>query len=423
MRPESGLSRRQLLLAAGRFALAGGLGVQAMPLLAEVSHAERLQSFIDGLVARREVPGAVVALGEGDSAPRFLRSGTLAFDSAAAVNEDTLWRIYSQTKPVTGIAAMLLIGEGRLRLDQPLAEVIPEFGSPRVLSDPEHSLAARPAAHRITIRHLLTHTAGLGYTTELNTGPLADEYRRLGLVAGRYNRDDAATPGRAPTVPSLREFSERVAGLPLIAEPGARWSYSCSLDVLARVIEIVAGMPFDAFLQQRLFTPLGMRHTGFRVPAADGGRLATNYRVVDAKIETLDPGASSVYLDPPPFPFGGSGLVSSARDYDRFLAMLANRGTLDGVTVLSPDTALLAMSNLLPEGVDLSMLERIGMGGAGFGAGGSVALSGPARGMFGWGGLAGTDARVNPFTGRRASAYINVIGRYVFLPRLVEALD
>ncbi len=422
MRRESGLSRRQLLVAAGRCALAGGLGVHAMPLLAEASHGERLQSFIDGLVARREVPGAVVALGEGSVAPQFLRCGTLAFDSAAAVNEDTLWRIYSQTKPVTGIAAMILIGEGRLRLDQPLADVIPAFGKPGVLSDPEHSLAARPAAQRITIRHLLTHTAGLGYTTELNTGPLADAYRRLGLVAGRYHRNDASTPGWSPTVPSLQEFAERVASLPLIAEPGARWSYSCALDVLARVIEIVAGMPFDAFLQQRLFTPLDMRHTGFRVPAAERERLATSYRVVGDRIETLDPGASSVYLDPPPFPFGGSGLVSSARDYDRFLAMLANRGSLDGVTVLAPDTALRAMSNLLPEGADLSMLERIGMGGNGFGAGGSVALSGPARGMFGWGGLAGTDARVNPFTRRRASACINVIGRYVFLPELVEAL-
>jgi CubicO group peptidase (beta-lactamase class C family) len=409
------MNRRQLLTAAGQLGILASLGGLGARALAAPAPAATMQVFIDNLVAQGMAPGAVLAIGEGSAAPQFLRAGKLAFDSSFAVDADTLWRIYSQTKPVTGIAALMLVGEGQLKLDQPVADFIPAFGKMRVLIDPDRGLDARPATRTMTIRHLLTHTAGLGYTTSLNKGPLVDEYLRLGLRAGRQSRNE----NQPSDVSSLAEFAERLATLPLIAEPGAKWSYSCSLDLLGRVIEIAAGMPFDHFLEQRLFTPLGMRSTYFAVPQSERNRLVTNYQLDDKTLTELDPGATSIYLDPPPVPYGGSGLVSSARDYDRFLAMLANRGTLDGVTILSPETAALGMSNLLPPGAAMPVWKKMGLpAGAGFGAGGSVQLSGPGKGSFGWLGAAGSIGRANPITRRRASGFINVFGSFALAEKM-----
>ena len=413
------MNRRQLLTTAGQLGLLASLGGLNARALAAPASAATMQVFIDNLVAQRMAPGAVLAIGEDSAAPQFLRAGKLAFDSSFAVDADTLWRIHSQTKPVTGIAAMMLIGEGQLKLDQPVADFIPAFGKMRVLIDPDRSLDARPATRTMTIRHLLTHTAGLGYTTPLNKGPLVDEYLRLGLSAGLGSRNENRS-----AVSSLAEFAERLATLPLLAEPGTKWSYSCSLDLLGRVIEIVGGMPFDQFLEHRLFKPLGMRSTYFGVPQSERNRLVTSYQRDDRTLTEVDPGATSIYLDPAPVPYGGSGLVSSARDYDRFLAMLANRGTLDGVTILSPDNAALSMSNLLPAGVDMPVWEQMGLPtGAGFGAGGSVQLSGPGKGSFGWFGVAGSIGRANPITRRRASGFINVFGNFALVEKMSATMD
>ena len=417
-------NRRQLLSATARLSALASFGALAssLPAFAASTAGAAQQAFIDSIVAKGLAPGGVMAMGEGDSRPQFASAGKLAFDGATAVDSDTLWRIYSQTKPITGIAAMMLIGEGKLKLDQPVADFIPAFGQMRVLVDPDHSLEARPATQTMTIRHLLTHTAGLGYTSVLNKGPLVDEYRRLGLTAGRASRSEALEPGRAPTAPSLAEFAKRLATMPLIAEPGTKWSYSCALDLLARIIEIASGAPFDEFLARRLFVPLGMNSTYFRVPDSERGRLATSYQLDGQTLSVLDPGPTSIFFDPPAFPFGGSGLVSSARDYDRFLAMLANRGTFNGTRILAPETAMLGMSNLLPEGVDITMLKQISMGGHGFGAGGSVELTGPAKGAFGWIGAAGTAGQANPVNGRRASGYINVMGQFALAAEVTKAI-
>ena len=306
------------------------------------------------------------------------------------------------TKPITGMAAMLLVEDGVISLDDPLSKYFPAFATMRVLTSPDTSLDSVPAKKPILIRHLLTHTAGLGYSINAK-GPLLKEYERLGVVPAQVN---AAIEAKARTTrpAMLAEFANRVATVPLMAEPGTKWHYSIGLDVMGAVIEKASGMPFDRFVQTRLLDPLGMSSTYWTVPASEKGRLSTNYVFVGDRRSPIDPGAASVFLQRPSFPYGGAGLVSTARDYDRFLHMLANGGTLEGKRVMKADTVALAMSNLMPAGVSFTRNDA-STGGTmsarmGFGAGGSVYLEdvpgGASKGTFGWGGAAGTIAWVDP---------------------------
>ncbi len=362
------------------------------------------QALFDGYVRDGKMPGIVGAFGVGDMPTVFVTAGKISDDpDAAAADADSLWRIYSMTKPITAMAAMILIDEGKLRLDQPLSDFFPAFKSMRVLTSPDTSLDSVPASRPILIRNLLTHTAGLGYNISAK-GPLLKEYERLGLLPGAINAAvESQMRGARPR--TLADFAERVAKVPLVAQPGTKWHYSIGLDVMGAVIEKASGMPFDRFLQTRIFTPLKMRSTYFTVPRSEVGRFATNYVFVGDNRTPIDPAATSVYLHPPSFPYGGAGLVSSTRDYDRFLHMLQNGGTLDGVQILKPETVALAMSNLLPVGVFFEGIDS-GTGGTtapvklGFGAGGSVYLAdvpgGASKGTYGWGGAAGTIAFVDP---------------------------
>jgi CubicO group peptidase (beta-lactamase class C family) len=367
---------------------------------------DKVQAMFDGYVAEKKVPGLVAAVARGTDDASFIVSGTIARDDTRAMDPDSLFRIYSMTKPVTGMAIMMLIEEGKLKLDQNLSDILPNFANPQVLINPDKSLDARPAKSPITIRQLLTHTAGLGYNI-VTKGPLRDEYNRLGITPGQVSRKPI--PGIKPvvTAPSLTEFADRLAGLPLIADPGTIWSYSVSLDLLGRVIEVVSGMPFDAFLKTRIFEPLGMTSTYFQVPAFEAPRLTTNYGVSPFGKIPIDAGKDSIYLDKPPFPFGGAGLVSSARDYDRFLRMLAGYGAIGRTRIMKTETAKLGMSNLLPAGFDTA---KTLLNGQGFGAGGRVTISATdplaaSIGTYGWGGAAATIAWVDPTKGVRASGY------------------
>lgn len=361
-------------------------------------------AFIKGFVDRRELAGTLAAIGKGQDAPDVFGAGTQAMDSAKAIDADTIWRLYSMTKPVTGIAAMILIEEGKLKLDQPIADILPAFAKMKVQNTPDGSLTdVRDAKTQITVRHLLTHTAGLGYGI-VQKGPLKDAYNEQGILGGQVSR--LPIPGFPPATPapSLAAFADRLAKLPLVYEPGTRWSYSVGLDLLGRVIEVVSGQPFDLFLKARIFDPLGMKSTGFQVAAADVGRLSTNYAPFGGALLPIDPATSSIYLDKPPIPYGGGGLVSSARDYDRFLAMLLGEGETGGVRILKPETAQLAMSNLLPAGADT---KGTFVEGEGFGAGGRVSLptSITGEGIYGWGGAAGTIAFVDRKRGHRVGGY------------------
>lgn len=367
---------------------------------------DRVQAMFDSYVAEKRVPGLVGSIARGTDDASFIVSGTIARDDTRAMDPDSLFRIYSMTKPITGMATMLLIEDGKLALDQKLADILPAFANPQVLIDPDKGLDARPAKSAITIRQLLTHTAGLGYNI-VTKGPLRDEYNRLGITPGQVSRKPI--PGIKPvvTAPSLTEFADRLAGLPLIADPGTIWSYSVSIDLLGRVIEVASGMAFDTFLKTRIFDPLGMTSTFFQVPASEAPRLTTNYGISPFGKFPIDPGKDSIYLDKPPFPFGGAGLVSSARDYDRFLRMLAGYGAVGRTRIMKTETAKLAMSNLLPAGFDTT---KSTLNGQGFGAGGRVTISATdplsaGIGTFGWGGAAATIAWVDPTRGIRAGGY------------------
>jgi CubicO group peptidase (beta-lactamase class C family) len=407
--------RMKLVLAAALIAgtAGGALAWQAQPSASARATLPAVQAVADRYVAEKKAPGVVIAVGQGNAAPVYAVAGRLGTDAgSASANPNTLWRIYSMTKPVTGMAAMLLIEDGKLKLDQPISDFIPAFKQMRVLTDPANSLESRPATTPITVRHLLTHTAGLGYTI-ITKGPLLKEYERLGINPASLNA--ALEPQMAAARPkSLEEFANRVATLPLIAEPGTVWSYSIGLDVLGRVIEVASGMPFDRFLQTRIFGPLKMTSTSFQVASGDAARLADNYTWMGDNLIPIDPAASSVFLQKPSFPYGGAGLVSSARDYDRFLHMLANGGELDDVRVMKPETARLGMSNLLPRDADvrgLAALSKQPVGAQGFGAGGTVALvdqaGGARKGTYGWAGAAGTYGWVDPGRGTRVTIMVN----------------
>jgi CubicO group peptidase (beta-lactamase class C family) len=376
-------SRRNFLGLAGMGALATMLPSPAWSFLAQ--EYPTLKAQIEGYVAAKKASGIVAAIGQGTAAPEYVSAGTIAFGNATTVDPDTLFRVYSMTKPVAGMAAMILIGEGKMKLDQPIADFLPEFKEMRVLTSPDTSMDSVPAKNQITVRHLLTHTAGLGYSITTK-GPLLKAYMDNGILPGVISK--MPLPGFEPgaPVPDLKTFSERVAKLPLVAEPGTRWSYSISLDLLGRVIEVASGMSFDAFLQTRLFDPLKMTSSYFQVPGSEVKRFTDNYAVFNGAMIPVDPAANSVYLDKPAFAFGGAGLVCSAKDYDRFLSMVLNGGSLDGVAVMAPETVALATSNLLPVGTDT---KGTFVDGQHFGAGGAVG-QGARLGTFGWAGAAGT---------------------------------
>jgi CubicO group peptidase (beta-lactamase class C family) len=291
------------------------------------------------------------------------------------------------SKPITGMAIMMLIDEGKLALDMPLHEVLPAFRDMRVLVDPEGPLEDTvPAERPITIRQLLTHTAGLGYQI-ISKGPLLKAYNENGLVGGRVSRMPIPGFPAVTPAPGLEAWADRLAGLPLMYQPATKWSYSCSIDLLGRVVEVASGMEFEAFLKARIFEPCGMNSTWMQVPQAEAYRLTDNYGILGGNAFPLDPGQASIYLDPPEVPAGGGGLVSSPKDYDRFLRMLLGYGMLDGVRVMSEEAVRVGTSDLLPATVDT---RGSWMEGQGHGAGGrSVGQT------FGWGGAAGTLAAVD----------------------------
>ena len=387
------IGRRGFLAYSGQLAAVGAIGalVPARAWARATDLYPTIRTQFDSYVTSGKLPGVLATIGRNAGMPDVIARGTQGLGEKLPVDIDTLWRVYSMTKPITGMAAMILVGEGKMKLDQPISEFLPEFANMTVLTDPAKSLDAVPAKTQITIRHLLTHTAGLGYSI-ITKGPLLQAYLDNGITPGIVSRFPIpGQPTSAPT-PDLKTFAERLAKLPLIAEPGTKWSYSIGLDLLGRVIEVASGMDFEAFLKTRIFEPLKMNSSYFQVPKSEVKRFVSNYAPVNGVLFPIDPAATSIYLDKPAFAFGGAGLVTSARDYDRFLNMLANYGKLDGVRIMSAETARLAMSDLLPAAVST---DGTFAAGAGFGAGGRVG-KGANDGVYGWGGAAGTVAFVDP---------------------------
>lgn len=388
---ETTVSRRSLLRGSAYFAAAGalsGLPLGRMAMAHDVgSDWPNLATAIQKYIAGRKVPNMIAGLGWGQNPAHSVGGGKIAFGSDTDADLDSLYRIYSMTKPITGMAAMMLIEDGVIGLDQPVADILPAFADMRVLRQADGPLDDTvPAAGPITIRHLLTHTAGLGYDI-ISKGPLQQAYAAQGITSGQLSKMPIPGLPNVPSAPGLEAWADRLATLPLIAQPGTKWSYSCSLDLMGRVIEVATGMTLDAFLQSRVFDPCGMTSTWFSVPASEVGRLTDNYGVVAGFPVPVDPAANSIYLETPPVLWGGSGLVSSPRDYDRFLRMLLGYGMIDGTRVMGEGAVRIGTSNILPQGVSL---EGTFAAGEGFGAGGRS-----VDGTYGWGGAAGTLASVS----------------------------
>lgn len=401
---QTTISRRSLFQA-GAYAAAGAT-LASMPfgrqLLAHnVSESwPNVAALAEKYLSEGKVANLFLTFGWGqEDHVHTVGGGTLSLKGDTEVDMDSLYRIYSMTKPITGICAMTLIDDGLIGLDQPVYDILPAFREMMVQVEYDGAITEdnlEPAKSPITIRQLMTHTAGLGYGI-IQKGPITDAYNEAGLIPGQVSRLPIPGLFRGPSVDSLEKFADGIASMPLVYQPGTKWSYSVGLDILGRVIEVAAGKPFDQVMQERIFDPCGMTSTYFKVPESEIGRFCDNYGVVGGVPVPIDPAASSIYLDTPPFPTGGAGLVSSARDYDRFLRMLLGYGKLGNERVVPELAVRVGTRDLLPATVDTTGSWTEGQG---FGAGGRV-----VDGTFGWGGAAGTLAAVSYKLGLRTGLY------------------
>jgi CubicO group peptidase (beta-lactamase class C family) len=398
------LSRRQWL--GGAALLGAGAALPAFPAFAQSGSAwPNVTRLLTSYVDARKVANMVVTLGFGQADPTVIALGVDTFGRPRPSAADSIYRIYSMTKPITGMAAMMLIDDGKLGLDQPLHEILPKYRNmqvQKVYDGPITPDNLEPAVRPITIRHMLTHTAGIGYGI-IQQGPISEAFRERGIVPGMVTRLQTVAAFRGTSVRSLELFADRLAEMPLVYQPGTRWNYSMGLDLMGRVIEVVSGQPFDRFLHERFFDPLGMRDTGFQVRAADAERLTTSYYITDGNLLPVDVGASSLYLDKPPFPFGGAGLASTPLDYDKFLKMLVGYGETDGKRVMGELAVRVGTSNIMPDTLAPGGGYQRNNVPAGFGAAGSVGGLVPTT--YGWAGAAGTIGFVDMKTGLRAGLF------------------
>jgi CubicO group peptidase (beta-lactamase class C family) len=310
-----------------------------------------------------------------------------------AMRSDTIFRIYSMTKPLTSVAIMMLYEEGRFQLDDPISRFIPAFAGSRVMTGGSRGkIDTVPANRDITFRDLLTHTSGLTYGF-MEATPVDAQYR--------YQKIDFQTEDT-----SLKEIVEKAARVPLLAHPGTRWNYSIATDVLGYLVEVISGVPFETFLKERVIDPLKLVDTDFYVPEAKHARLAANY-APDGKggLQLIDDPAQSRYLRPRRVNSGGGGLVSTVADYERFCRFMLRKGELDGVRLLGRKTVDLMTSNHLKgDMADMGTprFSEATFEGVGFGLGFSVMID-PAKaqilgtpGEYAWGGAASTAFWVDP---------------------------
>ncbi|HET6970835.1 MAG TPA: serine hydrolase domain-containing protein [Phenylobacterium sp.] len=356
----------------------------------------QVSALLDGLVAREALPGASVLVFQDGREALYHAAGLRDREAGEPVGRDTIFRVFSMTKPVTAAAVMVLVDDGVLSLDELVTRHIPEFSDlgvhPGSVGNAPQTMRAGP----MTIRHLLTHTAGFSYWFQANS-PVAGLYEEV-VGAGRFEswRFDPSKGG-------LSGLARSLARVPLVSPPGARWHYSMALEVAGLVVERVSGQTLDAFMQARLFAPLGMIDTAFAVAPEKASRRASLYGPAPkGGLDLLERGRDSVLLGRVPGLSGGGGLTSTIDDYGRFAEMLRQGGTLDGRRVLSERSVSAMMSNQLrPEQLaELPELAAFGLGGSGdglgFGLGGAVVLS-PSKsgvpavpGEYSWGGAAST---------------------------------
>jgi CubicO group peptidase (beta-lactamase class C family) len=373
-----------LLLLAARPAVHAGELPKVSPESVELS-AEKLAALkpaLQNLVDEGMIAGGVALVARHGKVAYVTSFGSRDLADKAPMTEDTIFAIASMTKPVTCVAVMTLIEQGKLGLDDAVAKYLPEFENVRVLGDPaadtDTEVATVALKRPVTVRHLLTHTSGLAYGGPLaSDARLAKVYEKAGIQNFRFNTID--------------EQVKRLATLPLQHQPGERWTYGLSHDVLGRLIEVVSGQRFDRYLQERIFTPLDMRDTSFFVPELKRGRVATIYRarLVGGRLAPLPKnyGSETCFS-------GGAGLFSTARDYARFAQMLLNGGSLGDVRVLKPETIAAMTTNQIGEHRALLLFKY----GLGFGLEMAPMPDGgkPALARYFWAGIFSTDFWIDP---------------------------
>jgi CubicO group peptidase (beta-lactamase class C family) len=336
----------------------------------------RIKPAMERAIANGEMAGGIGLLARHGKIAYFETWGTADKEANKAMTKDAIFRMFSMTKLVTGVAVMTLYEEGRFTLHDPVSKFLPEFKQMKVANG-----AATVAAERdIKILDLLRHTSGLNY-------------------AGAPEHSYAKATVNAAT--TLAELNQKLAAIPLVHQPGTTWDYSFSMDVLARLVEVVSGKPIDEYFAERIFKPLKMVDTAYYVPEPKWNRLAVLYKPnPGSAIERSSASAQDSYKKNPTMLGGGSGLVSTAMDYARFVQMLLNNGELEGVRILAPKTVELIRSNHLG---DLRSVNNVN-GRLGYGFGLTVAVNlGMGKtgaigseGEYNWGGAAGTAFWIDP---------------------------
>jgi CubicO group peptidase (beta-lactamase class C family) len=356
----------------------------------------RIDTHFRRYVDDGRLPGFQVMVSRRGRVAHFSSYGLADIEAGRAVEPDTIFRIYSMSKPVTSVAAMMLYEQGAFELTDPISRWLPEFAAPRVFTGGTATKTSTvPATEPIRVWHLLTHTAGLTYGFH-HTHVTDEMYRNAGFEFG------------GPREYDLTQCVEAWAALPLAFHPGSEWLYSVATDVLGRFVEVVSGQPLDEFFRTQIFEPLGMTDTAFSVAAEREHRLAALYATGPGlpPLVRYDKLGDTVRTTPRMLS-GGGGLVSTTRDYTRFAWMLSRGGVFEGARLLSPRTIRYMTRNHLPGNQDLQTFGRpinaeVRTDGVGFGLGFAVMLHPAAgkviasEGEFNWGGLASTTFWIDP---------------------------
>jgi CubicO group peptidase (beta-lactamase class C family) len=357
---------------------------------------DRIKPAIEKMVSQNRLAGGIGLIARRGKIAYFDTYGMADKESGKPMPKDAIFRIFSMTKAVTGVAVMILYEEGRFTLTDPVSRYLPEFATMRVAVEKADPASGKrvlshtvPAERPITVLDLLRHTSGFNYA-----GPPDEKgepsYQRMGLNAAGGNDFP------------LSEFVKRLTQAPLVHQPGTTWDYSFSMDVLGRLVEVTSGQTLDQFFAERIFKPLKMEDTDFYVPQQKWGRLATLYTPnPDGTIKRASDAEQESAKKRPVLFMGGAGLMSTAIDYARFVQMLVNGGQLEGVRILSPRTVDLMRADVLG---DLPMVRVMGLPPPGYGFGLTFAVSrGPAetasavsKGEYNWGGAAGTSFWIDP---------------------------
>ena len=350
----------------------------------------RINTVMQGYLDRDQLAGMITLVARRGQVVHLEKPGWMDREAGKPMEFDAIFRIYSMTKPIATAAVMMLYEECHFQLSDPISRFIPGFKGVKVYQPrgtADYDLV--PPQREITIRDLLTHTSGLSYGVDPQSY-VDDLYRKQ--LWGKVDENPKM---------SLAEAVELITKLPLAFHPGTAWRYSVAIDVLGFLVQVISGQPFETFLKERIFDPLGLVDTGFFVPPDKYDRLAAVYGPVEGggikQIEDLAMIWPYPHKDPDWWASGGGGLVSTTADYFRFAQMILNRGKLDGVSLLAPKTVDLMLMDHLPKGV-----QRLFEPFEGFGLGGSVLLDVPGSqtygtaGSWGWGGAANTWFLIDP---------------------------